>query len=95
MIIQIIKLKSNLPEEELLKTANDRAPQFRALEGLKQKYYVKQGGPGGYAGIYIWESKEAMMAYKESDLAASIPQAYQIASPPEIEIMEGMFQLRA
>ena len=94
MIIQIIKLKSSLPEEELLKTANDRAPQFRAISGLLQKYYVRQGKPGHYAGIYVWESKEAMAAFKNSELAASIPAAYQITSPPDIEIMEGMFQLR-
>ena len=94
MIIQIIKLQSNLQEEELLKKAQERAPQFRKLKGLQQKYYVKQGQPGHYAGVYIWESKEDMMAYKESDLAATIPDAYQIVSPPQIEIMEGLFRLR-
>lgn len=94
MIIQIIKLKSSLPEKELLRTANDRATQFRAISGLLQKYYVRQGEQGNYAGIYVWESKEAMVAFKNSELAASIPAAYQITSPPDIEIMEGMFQLR-
>ena len=94
MIIQIIRLRSDLSEEALLKTAQERAPQFKALKGLIQKYYVRREGPGAYAGIYVWESKEAMMAYKTSDLAATIPEAYQITGPPEIEIMEGLFQLR-
>lgn len=51
-----------MQEEELLKKAQERAPQFRKLKGLQQKYYVKQGQPGHYAGVYIWESKEDMMA---------------------------------
>lgn len=94
MYVQIIKLKSNLPEEELLKRAKERKPRFEATAGLVQKYYVKRNHPGEYAGIYIWESKEAMAAYKVSELAAGIPAAYEISEPPSIEIMEMMFQLR-
>jgi len=94
MYVQIIKLKSNLPEEELLIRAKERKPQFEATAGLLQKYYVRRNEPGQYAGIYIWESKEAMAAYKVSELAAGIPAAYEISEPPSIEIMEMMFQLR-
>ena len=94
MYVQIIKLKSNLPEKELLKRAKERKPQFEATEGLLQKYYVRRNEPGEYAGIYIWESKEAMVAYKSSELAAGIPAAYEISEPPSIEIMDLMFQLR-
>lgn len=92
--MQVIKLKSTLPEEELVRRAKERKPQFEATAGLIQKYYVKRNHPGEYAGIYIWESKEAMAAYKGSELAAGIPAAYEISEPPSIEIMEMMFQLR-
>ena len=94
MYVQIIKLKSNLPEEELLIRAKERKPQFEATSGLLQKYYVRRNEPGHYAGIYIWESKEAMAAYKNSELAAGIPAAYEISEPPSIEIMDLLFQLR-
>ena len=94
MYVQIIKLKSNLPEKELLKRAKERKPQFEATAGLLQKYYVRRNEPDEYAGIYIWESKEAMTAYKGSELAAGIPAAYEISEPPSIEIMEMLFQLR-
>lgn len=94
MYVQIIKLKSRLPEEELLQRAKERKPKFEATAGLVQKYYVKRNNPGEYAGIYIWESKEAMAAYKTSELAAGIPAAYEISEPPGIEIMEMLFQLR-
>lgn len=94
MIIQIIKLKSELQEDELLRKAKERAPQFEAIPGLIQKYYVKEAEPGHYGGIYVWDSAESMEAYRASDLAATIPQAYQILEAPDIEIMDVLFSLR-
>ena len=41
MIIQFIKLKSSLPEEQLLEIARKRESQFREIPGLVQKYYTK------------------------------------------------------
>ena len=94
MILQIIKLKSNLPEEELLKKAKEREPQFKAIPGLLQKYYIKTDQPGQYGGIYVWDSQESLQSYRESDLAKSIPEAYEIIEAPNIEIMDILFQLR-
>ena len=94
MIIQIVKLKSNLPEEELLRRAREREPQFKAITGLLQKYYVKLPGDGGYGGIYIWDSPESLKSYRESELASSIPEAYEIIAPPNIELLNVLFTLR-
>ena len=94
MILQIIKLKSNLPEEELLAKAKEREPQFNAIPGLLQKYYVKTDQVGQYGGIYVWDSQESLKSYRESDLAKSIPEAYEIIEAPNIEIMDILFQLR-
>ena len=41
MLVQIIRLKSKLPEKELLIRAKEREPSFKALSGLLQKYYVR------------------------------------------------------
>lgn len=94
MILQMVKLKSALPEEELMKRAKEREPEFKAIPGLLQKYYVKLDEPGHYGGVYIWDSKESLMAFKESDLAKSIPKAYEVVEPPNIEVMDVLFQLR-
>lgn len=94
MILQFIKLKSALPEEDILKKANARKPEFNAIPGLLQKYYVKLNEEGKYGGIYVWESQEALLTFKASDLAKSIPQAYEVIETPEIELMNIMFQLR-
>ena len=94
MVLQFVKLKSNLPEEDLLATANQRKPQFEAIPGLLQKYYVKMNEEGSYGGIYVCDRKESLIAFKESDLAKSIPQAYEVLEAPTIEIMKILFQLR-
>lgn len=94
MIIQIIRLKSDLPEEELLKRAREREPLFKAMPGLLQKYYVRLDEPGQYGGVYVWDSKESMQAFRQSDLAASIPKAYEILEPPRVETFDTIFKLR-
>lgn len=94
MILQVVKLKSSLAEEELLKIAHERAPQFRALPGLIQKYYVRRQGEGEFAGVYLWDSPESASRFRESDLAKSIAAAYEVLEPPVIETGEVVFPLR-
>ncbi|RED49256.1 hypothetical protein [Seonamhaeicola aphaedonensis] len=94
MIIQIIRLKSNLPEDELLRRAKEREPQFKAISGLLQKYYVKMADSGQFGGIYVWDSVESLNAFKASELAASIPEAYEIVEAPNIELLNVLFKLR-
>ena len=93
-MIQIVKLKSNLDEGTLLERARDREPKFRAIPGLLQKYYVKMGSPGEYGGIYLWDSRESMAAFRTSELAASIPAAYEVVEAPDIQVLDVMFKLR-
>lgn len=94
MIVQFVSFESALSEAELLKVAQDRLERFRALPGLLQKTYVKLAEPNRYGGIYLWDSAESMKAFRESDLAATIPTAYQVVGAPKIEIMDALFQLR-
>ena len=72
MILQIIKLKSELPEEELLKRAKEREPSFESISGLLQKYYVKTTVEGEYGGVYVWDSMESMKRFagEQPDLGA-------------------------
>jgi heme-degrading monooxygenase HmoA len=94
MIMQLVKFKSPLPFEEVEKIALDRAEVFRSVPGLVQKYFFKAEQPGLYGGVYIWDSHEAMAAYRNSELAAAIPQIYQVIGTPEVEIFEVAFSLR-
>jgi heme-degrading monooxygenase HmoA len=94
MIIQIVKLKTNLSQEVLMERAKEREPQFRAIPGLLQKYYVKLDEPGLFGGVYVWDSAESLQSFRLSPLAASIPAAYEVVQPPEVEMMDVLFQLR-
>ena len=93
-VMLIVKAKTELSEEEFLKIAREREPQFEAIPGLIQKYYIKTKNPGEYGGVYIWDSMESFKEYKESDLAATIAQAYKTIGPPSTELIDIMFELR-
>ena len=92
--MQIVRLKTELSEEELLKIAKKREPQFKAIPGIVQKYYVKLDGQGEYGGVYIWDSAKSLQEFRESELAASIPKAYKVVEPPTVEILDVLFELR-
>lgn len=94
MYVQFVKFKSGLADEQVRRTIEKRAPQFRALPGLVQKYYVREPETGEYAGIYFWESEEALNEFRTSDLARSIPEAYEVVGAPRVEILEVLCPLR-
>ncbi|MBD3664045.1 YdhR family protein [Sulfitobacter aestuariivivens] len=93
-VIQFVRFESTLPRESVLAAANERRPQFEAMPGLVQKYYLEFDEPNTYGGIYIWESKAAMAAFRETDLFKGIPAAYGIASQPRVDIIPILFPLR-
>lgn len=94
MIIQVVKFRPGLTDEEVRATMNERAPQFRALPGLLQKYYMREEATGEYAGFYFWDSAESLQAFRASELARTIPQAYQAQGTPRVETFEELFTLR-
>lgn len=73
--------------------AREREPQFKALPGLLQKYYVKTDEQGEYGGICVLDSMGLLQLYRESELAATIPQAYKLVEPPNIEPLDVLFRL--
>lgn len=94
MIAQMVKFRSRLEHTEIIEIAQERASAFRAVSGLLQKYYLRTKEDDRFAGIYIWEDAEAMREYEDSDLAASLAEAYQVLEPPDIEIYEVDMVLR-
>lgn len=94
MIVQIIRFESGLSEDDAIAIAEKRMPEFRVLPGLIQKYYVKLEGENRYAGIYVWDSMESLTAFRQSDLAASIPSAYKVKGKPTVETLNVFSSLR-
>jgi heme-degrading monooxygenase HmoA len=93
-IILLVRFKSPLPFEEVRKVVEKRAPEFRALEGLQQKYYLQDTESGEYAGLYLWNSPEALAEYRESELRKSIAEAYRSEGEPRIEVYRVVKTLR-
>lgn len=94
MVIQYVNFKTQLSHEELLRIAKEREPEFKKIPGLVQKYYVQLDEPGKYGGVYVWDSRESLQTFRQSDLAASIPKAYKVIEGPNIELLEVLFPLR-
>ena len=93
-LVMLVKFKSALPLDEVLKIAEERTPEFRALAGLHQKYYLTDATTGEVGGLYFWESREALTAYEESELKATISEAYQVEGEPRIEVFRIFQTLR-
>ncbi|WP_303919971.1 hypothetical protein [Draconibacterium sediminis] len=93
-VMQFVRLKTTLSEEEVLQVAHEREPQFKALSGIVQKYYVKLGAPGEFGGVYIWDSYESLNEFRQSELAQTIGKAYKVVEPPSVEIIDILFELR-
>ncbi len=95
MIVQLVKYKTGLSDEEARQTIADRVSHYEALPGLRQKLYIKEQSTGEYGGIYIWEDESSMREFRESDLAATIREAYRVEGDPRVEIFDVVSVLRA
>lgn len=89
-----VRFKSKLTFDEVMKIVEERAPEFRALEGLRQKYYLQDPLTGDIGGLYLWDSPEAFDAYRQSELRATIAEAYQAEGEPRVEVYEVIKTLR-
>ena len=94
MIAQVVKYKTGLSDAEAAKTIAQRAPRYKALLGLRQKLYIRELETGEYGGIYVWEDEDSMREFRESDLAATIPEAYRVEGDPRVEVFEVVSVLR-
>jgi hypothetical protein len=90
----LVRFKSSLTLDEVMKVVEERAPDFRALKGLQQKYYVQDADTGEYGGFYLWESPEALASYRDSELRSTIARAYQVEGEPRVEVYRILKALR-
>jgi hypothetical protein len=75
--ILFVRIKSGLDAEEFERRLLERRPRFREVPGLVQKIYGRDGATGEVCGIYFFESSEALAAFRETELARTIPDAYE------------------
>lgn len=82
MIAQIVKFRSGLTGDEVLELYQSRAPRYRKLQGLLQKYYLRYAS-GEHGAVYLWRSEADLQQFRESELGKTIATAYQVRGEPE------------
>lgn len=90
--ILFVRIKSDLDFEELEHRAIERRPRFKEVPGLVQKFYGKDEATGEVCGIYFFQDQKALAAFRDSELAKSIPAAYE-ATEVRREVYEVLFPL--
>jgi heme-degrading monooxygenase HmoA len=85
-LILLVRFTSPLSLEEITKIVEERAHEFKALAGLQQKYYLQDAATGEYAGLYLWQSPDALAAFQDSELRATIAEAYQVEGELRVEV---------
>jgi hypothetical protein len=92
--ILFVRIKSDLDRQEFERRLLERRPRFLEVPGLVQKIYGRDDATGDVCGIYFFESKEALAAFRETELAKTIPAAYE-AVDVRPEIYEVLYPLWA
>ena len=107
MLLQIVQFESALTETGVVDAARERIEDYRAQPGLVQKYYLKFNRPNVYGGVMLWESpanlaafrrgdyRGALAAFRETELARTVGQAYRTAGAPDVHVSEVLFPLRS
>jgi hypothetical protein len=91
--VLFVRIRSDLDREELDRRLLERRPRFRDVPGLQQKIYGRDPATGDVCGIYFFESAAALDAFRETELARTIPTAYE-AVDVRREVLEVLYALR-
>jgi hypothetical protein len=83
--VLFVRARSGLDEKELERRLLERRPRFLEVPGLLQKIYGRDNATGAVCGIYFFESQAALAAFRETELAKTIPTAYEVVEfRPEV-----------
>lgn len=75
--VLFVRIASGLDTDEFDRRLLERRPRFRDVPGLVQKIYGRDSASGDVCGIYFFESSEALEAFRETELARTIPSVYE------------------
>ena len=94
--IMFVKIKTDLDASEVEKRIADRTQSFREVAGLQQKIFGRDPQTGEVCGIYIFADSESLNKYRASELAKSIPVAYEALEVrrESFELLQTLYPLR-
>ncbi|WP_380675854.1 YdhR family protein [Salinigranum sp. GCM10025319] len=92
MEVVFVTYESGLSVEEIESLFRERAANYRDMDGLVQKCYLHDEESGRVGGVYVVDSPEARDALFDSDVHASLRDAYA-ARDIDIETYHVVFPL--
>jgi len=92
-VILFVRVKSGLDAKELERRLIERKPRFLEVPGLVQKIYGRDEATGDVCGIYFFEDQAALATFRETELAQTIPTAYE-AVEVRREVYDVLYPLR-
>jgi hypothetical protein len=92
-VILYVRIKSDLDPMDLERRSNERKPRFLEVPGLIQKIYGRDEATGDVCGLYFFENQQALNAFRETELAKTIPTAYE-ATDIRREVYDVLYPLR-
>ena len=90
--ILFVRAKSQLDAKELERRLIERRPRFYEVPGLVQKIYGRDETTGDVCGIYFFEDLASLTAFRETELAKTIPTAYEVEDI-RLEVYEVLYPL--
>jgi hypothetical protein len=91
--VLFVRIQSHLEPEDLERRMLERRPRFLDVPGLVQKVYGRDDATGLMCGIYFFENRAALEAFRDTELAQTIPAAYE-AVEVRREVYEVLCSLR-
>ena len=95
MEVLLILYKSALELDRVRELFRERVDKYHDVPGLLQKLYVHDPSTGHVGGIYVFDSRRSLDAFRSSDLEKSIEQTYRFTEPPQIRTLEVVQALHA
>lgn len=75
--VLFVRISTALDPADFDRRLLERRPRFRDVPGLVQKVYGRDPATGDVCGIYFFDSDRALEEFTQSELARSIPAAYE------------------
>ena len=88
VIVSLVRFKSRLSDDAVQATFEERADQYRNVPGLVEKIYLRFHETEEFGAVYVWESEKALADFRETELARTIPDVYQVEGAPLVELAD-------
>lgn len=93
MEVVLITYESELPPDEVTARFRERSGKYREMEGLVQKLYLRDEATGRFGGIYVFDSEASRDALFETDVHATLREAYAVKGDVDVSTFHLEFPL--